>query len=351
MLEQSEIAHYLLLLGLVKPSAVVEQGLTIVDASRRNCVFIATTCDGPTYVVKQAGPRTARTLDHEAAVLGALAATAEMAARVPVVAHHDSGAARLVLRSRAGGRDWSQHHAADGFPRARARGLGHALAALHGLPAEAVEDLPTGFDRMWALSLPEPSHDFLLDLSAGAQDLVARLQASASLCDRLRGLREAVRQDELVHGDVRWDNCLAVAAPDASRRTRVLLVDWELAGRGAAAFDVGTVLAEYLCAWVGSIPIVQSGDPGQLAPQAGHPLWRMQPAMQAFWSAYRLACPRPPPLRLVIELAAIRLLQAAIERAAGLTAASSHVVALVQLADNMLRDPDGAASGLLGLRE
>jgi Ser/Thr protein kinase RdoA (MazF antagonist) len=351
MLEQSEIVHYLLSLGLVKPNAVVGGDLTVVDASRRNCVFIATTRAGPTYVVKQAGPRSARTLVHEAHVLRVLTDWPALAAQVPVVVHHDSGAARLVLRSPGGARDWGQHHGSGRFPRTTARALGRALAALHAIPVDAVEDLPTGFDPLWALSLPEPSHEFLLDLSAGAQDLVARLQASSALCHRLRGLHDALSDREFVHGDLRWDNCLAVAAPGSQRRTRVLLIDWELAGRGAAALDVGTVLAEYLSLWVGSIPIVQPSDPGRLVSQAGHPLRRMQPALGAFWLGYRLTSPRPPTLRRVIELAAVRLLQTAVERAEGLTSPSAHVVTLVQLADNMLREPEDAALGLMGLRE
>jgi len=77
----------------------------------------------------------------------------------------------------------------------------------------------------------------------------------------------------------------------------------------------------------------------------------MQPAMRAFWSAYRLASPRGPALRRTIELAAVRLLQSAVERSQGLAAPSAHVVALVQLAGNMLRDPDDAALSLIGLRE
>jgi Ser/Thr protein kinase RdoA (MazF antagonist) len=351
MLEQSEIAHYLLSLGLVKPRAVVEEDLTVVDASRRNCVFIATTRAGPTYVVKQAGPRSARTLEHEAAVLRVLADTTELAGRVPVVVHHEPDAARLVLRSPGGALDWSEYHGHGRFPRAQATILGRTLAALHAIPADAVEDMPSGVDPMWALSLPEPSYESLLDLSAGARDLVARVQASSATCDRLSELRDADFAGELVHGDMRWDNCLAVAAPGSQRRTRMLLVDWELSGPGAAAFDVGTVLAEYLRVWVGSIPIVEPSDPGRLVSQTGHPLWRMQPAMEAFWSGYRLASPRPPTLRRVIELAAVRLLQTAVERAEGLSAASAHVVTLVQLADNMLRQPDDAALSLMGLRE
>jgi aminoglycoside phosphotransferase len=351
MLGQSDIAHYLLSLGVVKPRAIVDEDLTIIDASRRNVVFLAATRAGPTYVVKQAGARTAPTLAHEAAVLRALADVPELAGHVPTVVLHEQEAARLVLSTPAGARDWSDHHGAGRYPRIPARILGRALAAVHRLPVERVEELPSGVDRMWGLSLPEPSHELLLDLSAGAQDLVSRLQASRDLCDRLSELRDADADGAFVHGDVRWENCLALAAPDSRRRTRVLLVDWELAGPGTAGFDVGSVLAEYLRSWVGSIPIVTPDDPGRLVGRAAHPLQRMQPAMQAFWSAYRLARPRRPTLRRVIELAAVRVLQTAVESAQGLAAPTAHVMTLVQLADNMLRDPDDAALSLLGLRE
>ena len=75
--------------------------------------------------------------------------------------------------------------------------------------------------------------------------------------------------------------------PGSRRRTQTLLIDWELAGRGEAALDIGTVLAEYLSAWVGSIPIVEVATPGRLLSHARYPLRRMQPAIDAFWSAYR----------------------------------------------------------------
>jgi aminoglycoside phosphotransferase (APT) family kinase protein len=351
MLQQSDIAHYLVSLGLVKPRAIVEEDLTVIDASRRNCVFLAATRTGPTYVVKQAGPRSAGTLAHEAAILRVLAGATELAGTVPTVVHHEPDVARLVLRTPAGAQDWNEHHGAGRFPRIPARILGRALAALHRCPAGAFEELPPGVYPMWGLSLPEPSHELLLDLSAGARDLVARLQGSHTLCDRLNELREVGSDGALVHGDLRWDNCLAVTAPGSRRRTRVLLIDWELAGRGAAGFDVGTVLAEYLRVWVGSIPIVEPSDPGRLVARARHPLGRMQPAMQALWSAYRLASPRRPTLRRVIELAAVRVLQTAVEHAQGLAEPSAHVVTLVQLADNMLREPDDAALWLLGLHE
>ncbi len=349
MLEQSDMTHYLLSLGLVKARDVVEEDLAIIDVSRRNCVFLATTRSGPSFVVKQAGPRSAHTLAHEAAVLGALAGAAELAGRVPVVVRHEPTARRLVVSTPGGARDWCDHRGR--FPRIPARVLGRTLAALHRLPADDVEELPQDVDRMWALSLPEPPHELVLDLSAGAQDLVARVQASNHLCHRLDELRNTPDDDVPVHGDLRWANCLALAAPGSERRTRVVLVDWELAGPGAAAFDVGTVLAEYLSAWIGSIPIGDPGDPGRLVARARHPLERMRPAIHEFWSAYRIANPLCPPLRRVVELGAVRLLQTAVEHAQGLAAPTAHVVTLVQLADNMLRNPEDAALTLLALRE
>jgi hypothetical protein len=351
MLTQSDIAHYLLSLGVVKPRAVVEDELAVADASRRNCVFIASARVGPAYVVKQAGPRSAPALAHEAEVLSALAHTAEVAELVPSVVHHDPEAALLVLSTPAGARNWSQHHDVGRFPLPPARVLGRALAALHRLPAAEVADAPPGFDPLWGLYLPEPSHDLLLDLSAAAVDLVARLQASDFVCSRLRELQSADSDGALAHRDLRWENCLLAAAPGARRRTRVLLVDWEHAGRGPAGFDVGTVLAEYLCRWVGSIPIPEPRHPDRFVDHAGHPLRLMRPALHAFWSAYRSSSTRPPPLGRVVELAAVRLLQAAIERAQYMAALSAHVVSLVQLADNLLREPEAAAVVLLGLHE
>jgi Ser/Thr protein kinase RdoA (MazF antagonist) len=202
---------------------------------------------------------------------------------------------------------------------------------------------------MWGLSLPAPSYAGLLEMSAGAQNLLERLQASPRTCARLDELRADVEPDALVHGDLRWDNCLAVTAPPARRRTRVLVIDWELAGRGSAAFDVGTVMAEYLRVWVGSIPIVAPSDPGRLVAHARHPLAAAQPAVAAFWSAYRRSSRHEPALRRIVELTAVRLLQIAVERAGETNVPTAHVMTLVQLADNMLTSPEVAAWGILGL--
>ena len=292
---------------------------------------------------------TAPTLAHEAAVLRVLADATELAGPGAHGRAPRAEAARLVLSTPAGARDWSEHHAAGRFP--RDPGADPRPGARGAAP-------PSAGRRRHAAAGRRPHVGAVASRAAAraaARPERGRAGSRRSPAGEPRRCAAAGRaarrvpDGALVHGDLRWDNCLAVAAAGSRRRTRVLLVDWELAGPGVGGFDVGTVLAEYLRAWVGSIPIV---DPARSRPARrprGHPLARMRPAMQAFWSAYGPASPAPP-LRRVVELAAVRLLQTAVERAQGLACASAHVVTLVQLADNMLRTPDDAAATLLGLR-
>jgi Phosphotransferase enzyme family len=351
VLTQAGIAHYLLSLGVVKPSELVDGDLSVLDLSRRNVVFIAAARGGPAYVVKQARPGTADALAHEATVLQALATMPGMAELVPEVVHQDREAACIVLRSPADARDWSEHHADGGFPRSRARALGHALAALHNLSPADVDDLPAGTDRLWGLTLYEPTRELVHDLSAAAVELVAQVQASEFVSERLRELHGVVSTDAFVHGDLRWENCMLVARPGGRQRTRVLLVDWELGGAGPAAFDVGTVLAEHMSKWVASIPMPDAGDISRFTHLARFPLAAMRPAVQAFWTTYRSARPGPPALMQVAELAAVRLLQTAVEHAQLHSELSAHTVATTQLAAHVLRDPKGATLALLGLHE
>jgi aminoglycoside phosphotransferase len=226
-LKQSQVAHYLLSLGLVNPRAVIEEDLTVSDVSRRNAVFLVTSSRGPTHVIKQAAPGTAETLAHEANVLRGLADVPGLAGAVPELVHADATGGRLVLRT-------PPDAVAIGARRVSplgARVLGRTLAALHASRPD-VPPAPRAVVRSWGLSLPEPAHDQIRAMSTGALDVLAHLQASREVCDELLRLHDTAVADAFVHGDARWDNCLTFAAPGSRRRTRMLLIDWELAGRG-----------------------------------------------------------------------------------------------------------------------
>jgi aminoglycoside phosphotransferase (APT) family kinase protein len=348
LLDQSQIAHYLVSLGLVNPRAVIEEDLTITDASRRNAVFLATSSRGRTYVVKQAGPSGPATLAREAAVLRELADVPALAGVVPELAHYDEPAARLVLRSPAEAIDWGTQRR---VPQLASRALGRALAAVHGARVN-VEPLAPGDERLWGLSLVEPPLARVRSLSAGALALLAQVQADARLCDRLRRLRTEVSADGFVHGDLRRENCLVSPAPGSRRRTRVLLIDWEHAGPGPSELDVGAALAEYLRVWVDSCENLEpDSDFARLDLGARRPLALVQPPMEALWTAYRRAATQPVSVMRVAELAGARLLEAAFEYAQGLSFVSGHAIVLLQIAKGMLQAPGFAAWNLLRVRE
>jgi hypothetical protein len=77
----------------------------------------------------------------------------------------------------------------------------------------------------------------------------------------------------------------------------------------------------------------------------------MGPAIRELWWSYQEASPAAPPFRRVFELAALRLLEAAFEHAQAMHAPSAHLVMLLQLADNMLREPHATALRTVGLGE
>jgi aminoglycoside phosphotransferase (APT) family kinase protein len=333
MLQQPDIAHYLLSLDAIAPSAVVDDELAVVDVSRRNGVFLAVARSGDVIVVKQAGPHSAATLDHEAHVLSALGCRPALAGHVPQVVHHDPAAGRLVLRTARGGRDWRKAHR-DGSRHALepARRLGRLLATVHAVDADEIAPRPADVRPMWALDLPEPDFERALTLSQASRELVALIQREDELCDTLRALA-ARAPESFTHGDLRWDNCLRLPENGSRRRTRVLLLDWELAGRGDPAFDVGTVIAEYIANRLESVPVLD----GTAYPEAGRRL--AGSVIHAFWTAYCNASARPPTLDLVAQLTGVRLLQAAVERTQDTDDVDSTAVLLLRTAGDLLLEP------------
>jgi aminoglycoside phosphotransferase (APT) family kinase protein len=238
------------------------------------------------------------------------------------------------------------------FSTVLARASGRALASLHRMPPAAVGARPGGLDPAWHLSWHRPWLRQFFELSFAGIELLRLVQGSDELCGVLDDLRGSWRAETLIHGDVRWDNWVAPPATASGRRTRVILLDWEVAGPGDPCLDIGAFLAEYLSAWVHSIPIVDSCDPGRMLRHARRPLDRMQPAIQAFWTAYCRTSNQHAhgtALARAVQFAAARLLQAAVEESAADSELRAHTVAALQLAVNIVQRPGDAAARLLGL--
>ena len=337
MLEQHEVAGYLLRRRLLGRRCIVAGSLRIADASSRNRNFKVTgAAPGQSYLLKQGiVADSAHTLANEAALYRRLTAGGAALRRcVPRLYRHDAAGGPLILEWIEDGVDLERHVAArGGCGPALAAALGRTLATLHAVArdAEALRD-----DPPWVLALHRPPLEALRYLSAASIELVGRLQADDALCSAFDELRTGWRADALVHRDVKWANWIAHPPPGGRRLTQVKLVDWEMAGWGDPAFDVGSALSDFASVGLDAAP----------APGAA----RASSAM--FWRAYvrtaRLDAPAAAALlERSLRFAGARLVQSAFEHTQETTVMSARVGRLVALARELLLAPDGRTAGAL----
>ena len=334
MLEQHEVAAYLLKRRLVSRRSIVAGDLRIADASSRNRNYRVSGGPGESYLLKQGiAADSAQSLRNEAALYRRLTRGAGPAGCVPALHGYDRARGILILEWIAGGEDLDALHRRRGRPApVLAAALGRALAAIHAAPRD---DEALREDAPWVLSLHRPPLEALRYLSAASIELVRRLQGDDRLGAALDELRDMWRPLALVHRDVKWANCIAHPPAGGVRPTRIALVDWEMAGWGDPAFDVGSALSDYAAFGL-------DGPPGATGP-----------ASTAFWAAYVRAArlDEPAAARLLersVRFAGARLVQSAYEHTQETTTMSERIVRVVGLARNLLVAHD--AHDALGLR-
>jgi aminoglycoside phosphotransferase (APT) family kinase protein len=333
MLEQHEVADYLVARGLVARRSIVDGTLRIADATSRNRNFRVSGADGESYLLKQGiVADSVESLANEVALYRRLAAAgATIAAAIPQLHGYDAARGVLILEWIVGGEDLYRHHAERARPSvALARGLGRVLAALHAI---APDDQELRRDPPWVLSLHRPRLDALRYLSAPSVELIKAIQHDTPFACALDELREAWRVEALVHRDVKWANCI-VAPPAAIR-----LVDWEMAGWGDPALDVGSALGEFL---------------GWRRRSDGDALGARDPAPGALWRAYRVARGLDADaaselLVRAVRYAAVRLVQSAYEKTQESRLMTERVTRGLALGRALLLTPPRAGSvALLG---
>lgn len=360
-LAPQDVVPYLLAAGLLSSRDVVDGDLVLRDMSRRNANVQVLDATGTGFFLKRAvGAERRATLRHEAAVYESFwrdPAAEPLRRHLPRLCHDDDLGV-LVLEMRGGARNLREHYARRGrFSRAVAAALGDALAALHRLDGGWAAGLarPPGMDGVpWVLSFSSCDAQAFSEYSDGCIALLRIIQQQPGFAARLEGARAGWSPQCLVHNDVRWDNWVLAPRPDGGGKPDVWLVDWELAGVGDPAWDVGSVFAGYLTLWLLSLPATPDTPPEELPRHARWPLDRMHPAIGAFWSRYvrrrelDAASAAETLLRSVV-LAAARVLQTAVEGTQDHPEPTADAVLALQLTENMLARPQDAARSLLGI--
>jgi hypothetical protein len=139
------------------------------------------------------------------------------------------------------------------------------------------------------------------------------------------------------------------------RKTGVRIVDWELAGAGDPAVDIGAFLCNYVSLWLASVPVSADDPSEELVASAQVPLDRMQPAIKSFWESYTGAIGADGAasgelLLRSVRHAGARLVQNAFEHLRRSLDLDVTALRLLQLAENILYRPEETVVHVLGLR-
>lgn len=243
----------------------------IEAATSSHTVFRVTTADGRRVVVKQV-PRQAleagRDLRRELFVYRLANWIGEVAAALPRPLHIDEQHQVLVIESLEDGPSWPGPAEAGSVsgPGVAAR-LGAVMAGWHRATTE------TGLwpsPALGVLHLPDALEHAVEGRAQATRLLMASLAGDPELSGALRSARDGWRDRSLIHGDIRRENW--ITAPGARGRLRLKVLDWELSGSGDPAWDLGSVVAEFVLDMVRD---EAREDGGQV------------PRMRAFFRAYQ----------------------------------------------------------------
>lgn len=359
MLTRENVILYLLNRGILTMRDLVEDEITVLNISRRNRNFLVMRREGRGVMVKQAEDWEASRpagLTREAFCLELARESDALQTIVPSFIDFDAQAQILALELVQDAESMLEYQLrTTSFPVPLAAQLGRHLATSHHEFGKALRftthEAPFPGNTPWVLMPHRLEITTSDDQSAGQAAVVRIVQSFPALSPALVALGAQWHVNGVMHGDMKWSNCLC---REIDVGFALWLVDWELADAGNVAWDVGGVLQSYLALWVRSMHAVEGGTIRDVAATAAFPLTEMKPAISAFWAAYRetLAISDGAARTLLeesIQYAAARLVQTAYEEMDDQAEISGQAVLQLQLSANILANPSAMLRDVLGL--
>jgi tRNA A-37 threonylcarbamoyl transferase component Bud32 len=363
VLTSRNLVYYLLDRRLATFDSVVDGDIMVVDVSSRNRNFKVFRKHAPSYFVKQVKtwePPALASLQCEATCYWLSQNDADFAplqAILPRFHAYDPASHVVVVELIRDGENLSEYHRRLGaFPVEVAKRLGESLGAYHrgGKNGYRLGSHAAAFPKNvpWILSFHRQGAHLFGSLSAANSQLLAVLQRYPEFQSALDALRGRWQVNGLIHGDMKWENCIVSNGSEGSPGIKI--VDWELADLGDSCWDVGAVFQAYLSCWILSLPAAGGATPGQLLAQAGYPLEAMQPAIRAFWHSYVASLDRGVAdhrelLERCVMYGAARMIQTAFEYMSYSPQITANALQLLQVSLNILTRPREAIHDLLAL--
>jgi len=354
------LPHYLISKGIVTAQSVVDGDFMVVEAGRRNRNFKVIRRKNPGLFVKQMKSTEAQavaTLKREAGFYRALESNpnfAQVREVIPRLVDFDERRNALTVSLVSDAESISERQMRVGiYEEDTARLLGEVLGRVHAQGALVAADPAARslftYQPPWPLMFDVSGLQFLEKMGAIGPVLAAAIPQTPSLQPMLTALRSRWQYDSLVHGDMKWDNCLI--RNHASGTPELILVDWEIADIGDGAWDIAGILKEYVMA------VLMNINGRQMAAMQNTPappplaLESLQPAVRAFWSAYAATRRLPDPAAYfdrAVRLTGARMVVAVLEYLFNQAQLGTLGTMMLQSSANILQAPQIAAVQLMG---
>jgi phosphotransferase family enzyme len=367
LLNSDSVVHYALQKGFLDFDSVVDGDLTVVEAPRRNRNFKLKQQHHAGLFVKQVQqlePQAMATLKRENGCYSMtrdIPELASLAKLLPKFHAYDPVRHVLVLELLNGYETLAEYHYRLGaFPVEVATLLATTLGDYHRETREKLDKSShvSEFPKTppWALSIHHQRPEWFQSLSGANAHLLQIVKQYEQFASTLDVLRGQWHFGGLIHGDMKWDNCLIRASIDATHKPEIKIVDWEMADLGDPLWDVAALLQAYLSHWIIAMPITPGATIEQNIAASPWRLETIQLPMRALWHTYRdvAAMPtdeRKPLLLRTIRYAAARMIQTAYETLSFATQVNANALYLLQVSMNVLLNPEDATHELFGIGE
>jgi len=352
------LLRHLLARKLVSNDSVVDGDLIVVDASGRNRNFKVIRKRSPSFFVKQIrnwNSQAVAMLQCEAACYFLANNDPDFIALAPLIPElYDFDPDRQALTTAfiSDGEDLFEHLRRTGKISTEIAGeLGRCFGKFHRESETRLLDSPhcSVFPKQipWILASERRNSHPFKELSPATSQLFDHVDASTQLSGALDELGKQWRVSTLMHGDMRFENCILVQTP--GNKPGLKIVDWELADLGDPCWDIGSILQAFLAMHIISIPPLEvelTLSALLLHPAATH----LRPPIRSFWGAYAREHANSEGNDLFercLSYGAARMVQSAYEYMQFSPHLSRNALHLLEVSSDILKNPPAATERLL----